>query len=167
MAKFTIKDLAEGRCVIVNNGSVEDLNEVLRAAFPDDTDFYAGNEPYYYGDDGCWIGIRETNLPTQSVNDFMEELKNIKNNKFPKRGDRILVSDDNTNWKEFIFVACIDGAELPIFCVYSDDEYNFKNNQSFRVIGWKYWKPIPKKKILKVTKEEIAAKFGVDEVEIV
>lgn len=32
---------------------------------------------------------------------------------------------------------------------------------------WTYWKPLPKKKILKVTKQEIAKKFDVDEVEII
>lgn len=34
MAKFTIKDWAEGRCAVKNDGTVEELNKVLKAAFP-------------------------------------------------------------------------------------------------------------------------------------
>lgn len=32
MNKFTIKNLSEGRCAVINDGTIEELNKVLRAA---------------------------------------------------------------------------------------------------------------------------------------
>lgn len=163
MNKFTIKDLSEGRCAVINDGTVEELNKVLRVAFPNSPKTN-GSLVYYYADINVTCNVYKPTIPVQSVKDFLEELEKPE---FPKKGDRILVSDKGNNWREAIFVTYIEGALLPIMCVYFDDEYDFKNNKIFRTVGWKYWKPISEKKVIKVTMEEIAEKFDVDEVEII
>lgn len=165
MAKFTIKDLAEGKCAVKNDGTVEELNKVLKEAFQTDKKIF-GDCSFYFLNEAttCWTGWFTTQLPTQSVKDFLEELETPK---LPKRGDKILVSDKGNNWREAIFVTYIKGILLPIMCVYFDDEYDFKNNKIFRVVGWKYWKSIPEKKVLEVTLEDVAKQFKVDEVKII
>lgn len=87
MAKFTIKDLAEGKCAVKNDGSVEELNKVLKAAFPIDIKA-VGNAAFYRKlRVGHWIGKEIIELPIQSVKDFLEE---IEKPKLPKRKDKIM-----------------------------------------------------------------------------
>ena len=75
MAKFTIKDLAEGRCAVKNDGTVEELNKVLKAAFPVKNQSAIGTSDIYFKiNGGFWIGGCDTKLPVQSVKDFLEEL---------------------------------------------------------------------------------------------
>ena len=85
---YTIKDLAEGRCAVINDGALEELREVLRMAFPEDEDKPGKSEFYYRNDDfhSEWQGdMLKPNLPTQSVKDFLkpsiqdkiEELKEL------------------------------------------------------------------------------------------
>jgi hypothetical protein len=74
MKKYTIEDLAQGRCAVINDGSVEELREVLRRAFPDDCDIPTGSSQFYrrsWADPRDW-GVGDLrNLPTQSVKDFL------------------------------------------------------------------------------------------------
>ena len=78
---YTIKDLSEGRVAVINNGSVSELRELLRLAFPSDYSRLQGSERYYYGielyGDNSWTGDFETNLPTQSVKDFLIEERKL------------------------------------------------------------------------------------------
>jgi hypothetical protein len=82
MKKYTIEDLAQGRCAVINDGCVEELREVLRRAFPDDYSeiknydicrFYSkskvNEDTWIYDDDlGYWGSIG-----SQSVKDFLVE----------------------------------------------------------------------------------------------
>lgn len=73
---YTIQDLAEGRCAVVNDGTAEELNEVLMAAFPKfkkatgDCSWYRSYGIYK------WMGyyIPPPTIPTQSVKDFVKQL---------------------------------------------------------------------------------------------
>lgn len=165
MVKFTIKDLAEGKCAVKNDGTVEELKKVLKAAFPFAERTVQGNGRLYYKlGSKSWNSTFETKLPAQSVKDFLEELEKPE---LPKRGDRILVSNDNNKWYDKIFVTFIPGAVYPICCVLGDNEEKFYNNEPFMTNEWEFWKPIPEKKVLEVTLEDVAKQFEVDEVKIV
>ena len=163
MNKFTIKDLAEGRCAVKNDGTVEELNKVLKAAFPKDVQS-SGDWNFYIKIYDEWGGCDSTKLPIQSVKDFLEELEK---SEFPKKGDRILVSNNGITWSESIFLTYAKAPYIPVICVAEGDEDSFESGCGVNTTKWTYWKPLPKKKILKVTKKEIATKYGVDEVEII
>lgn len=164
MAKFTIKDLAEGRCAVKNDGTLEELNKVLKAAFPIDIEA-VGNATFYQRlGVGQWIGKEIIGLSTQSVKDFLEELEK---SKLPKRGDIILVSDNAKKWDERIFITYIENAQYPVICVNRTEEGRFKDGDKFIIAQWRYWKSIPEKKVLEVTLEDVAKQFKVDEVKIV
>lgn len=166
MAKFTIKDLAEGRCAVKNDGTVEELNKVLKAAFPVKHQSAIGSSDIYFKiNEGFWTGGCDTKLPVQSVKDFLEELETFK---LPKRGDKILVRDfGEESWVERIFITYIEGAVEPIVCVTSLYKKEFNKGKPFDVTTWGEWKPIPEKKVLEVTLEDVAKQFKVDEVRIV
>lgn len=165
MAKFTIKDLAEGRCAVKNDSTLEELNKVLKAAFPSSGRAVCGDNPFYYKYiDGFWTSWYETELPTQSVKDFLEELEKPK---LPKRGDRILVWNSfDRDWVERIFITYIKGAKNPIVCVTDIYEKEFNSGEPFGTTAWDKWKPI-EKKVLEITLEDVAKQFEVDEVKIV
>ena len=77
--KFTIKDLAQGRCAVINDGSVEELKEVLSRAFPDDCNFedyvFEWDSSKYYcrsvNNKDKWARASFTDLPAQSILDFL------------------------------------------------------------------------------------------------
>lgn len=162
MAKFTIKDLAEGRCAVTNDGTVKQLNKVLKAAFPNGP-MANGSWRYYTKahNKNDWDCFAQPIINTQSVKDFLEELENPE---LPKRGDRILVSIDGHYWEKSIFLTYIECAKDPIICVAKDDEELFKHGNKFGICEWPNWKPIPE---LEVTLEDIAKKFKVDRIKIV
>jgi len=72
---FTIQDLVEGKCSVLNDGSIEQLRKLLKLAFPEDEDVTAGKSKYYYK---CppiskiWNSGDYTSLPVQSIKDFVE-----------------------------------------------------------------------------------------------
>lgn len=87
----TIQDLANGKCAVINDGTLDELNKVLKAAFPlvDEYQYpIQGINKYYH----CiphykqeWTFTNgEINLPTQSVKDFLkQEIKTNMDNRFP------------------------------------------------------------------------------------
>jgi hypothetical protein len=72
--KYTIKDLAEGKCAVINEGTLEELRQVLGTAFPNQSRLVRGEAVFYFlyeeGED-AWTGENLTNLPAQSVRDFL------------------------------------------------------------------------------------------------
>lgn len=72
--KFTIEDLREGRCAVINDGTIEELREVVCKAFPNDEMLCNGMAVYYFRNaksHGNWISYNATALPVQSVRDFL------------------------------------------------------------------------------------------------
>lgn len=165
MAKFTIKDLAEGKCAVRNDGTVEELNKVLKAAFPNGGSALGSAIFYTKFNNEKWIGLNCSKNYIQPVKDFLEELESPK---LPKRGDRILIWNlYEGQWTERIFITYIEGAKNPIVCVTDIYEKEFNSGEPFGTTTWDKWKPIPEKKVLEVTLEDIAKKYEVDEVKIV
>lgn len=73
--KFTIEDLANGKVAVMNDGTVEELREVLKLAFPNDKWGGAtGTSKLYFKDfDKTWGNGSDTKLPTQSVKEFLKD----------------------------------------------------------------------------------------------
>lgn len=87
--KYSIKDLAEGRCACINDSEdVEHIFRVMKTAFPNDTDCQydednkqgmsqANDLQFYAVENGVtdnWFPYDETELPKQSVIEFYEQL---------------------------------------------------------------------------------------------
>ena len=64
---FTIQDLAEGKCAVINDGIKEELNKVLKLAFPRDRIPVTGSHIFYIKNNSYnqeWEAVNKTNLPT-------------------------------------------------------------------------------------------------------
>lgn len=84
--KYTIQDLREGRCAVINDGTLDELREVLERAFPEYIITVEGTEKFYYKRQtrkNQWVADICTSLPTQSVKDFLKE----ENKKVCLKGD--------------------------------------------------------------------------------
>lgn len=95
--KSLIKQLQDGEIAIKNDGSVEDLNRVLKAAFPKDTWLAKGDCLYYYAK--CmgsprWRTSNKTLLTPHSVSEFIKELDNMEKTRTitPKQAQSIIDS---------------------------------------------------------------------------
>ncbi len=76
---YTIKDLSEGKCAVINDGTLEELREVLALAFRDRR-IADGTGKYYYDyENGIWDSgnLNIKNLPTQSVKDFLKKYPRV------------------------------------------------------------------------------------------
>ena len=74
MNQTLIARLAAGEIAAENNGTLEQLREVLKAAFPEDIDaepewkYYMKN-PFYCGE---WVANSKVTLPTIPITDFFK-----------------------------------------------------------------------------------------------
>lgn len=78
--KYTIEDLRNGKCALINDGTLEELSTVINAAFPEDSSSVEvwGSFKYYSksflsDDEGIWRCSNTITLPVQSVKDFIIE----------------------------------------------------------------------------------------------
>lgn len=77
----------------------------------------------------------------------------------PKRGDRVMASDNGEDWKGRIFLTEIKGVKHPIVVVSDYYEENYIKGQEFNINVYKFMKPTEKTTL---TRQEIADKFGVN-----
>jgi hypothetical protein len=74
---WTLNDLYIGKVALLNDGTLEDLKRVLNYVFPKDTKKLGGYTKYYYKNNVVshyWRASDFTDLPTQSVKIFLQEL---------------------------------------------------------------------------------------------
>jgi len=77
---YTIQDLREGRCAVLNNGTVSELHKVLEAAKPNSSAGYSGSKYYHMENGYYWCNtssISNLNIPTQSVKKFLKQIKEV------------------------------------------------------------------------------------------
>jgi hypothetical protein len=75
---YTIKDLQEGKCALLNDGTKENLNIVLKEAFPLNDVVSNGRFKFYYKtryNDNEWDCNDTTSLNFQSTKDFLKQIK--------------------------------------------------------------------------------------------
>ena len=88
---YTIEDLSEGRVAVINDGTIEELTTVFKAAFPDNETTPSRIFKHYSRRQGVpkeWDAILNdamlTKLPAQSVKEFINQLKTENmDNRFP------------------------------------------------------------------------------------
>lgn len=75
-----LQQLSDGDCAIRNDGTVDDLNRILKIAFPNCVPI-SGGEKYYFKapNFNAWDCHSFTNLPAYSVKDFIAELDDAQN----------------------------------------------------------------------------------------
>ena len=80
--KYTLKDLADGKVALINDGTKEQIEKVLKKAFPQDQQLlsdsdYSDNADFFFKDNNFyvyWTFGNVTELPKQSVNTFLDEI---------------------------------------------------------------------------------------------
>lgn len=155
---FTINDLSEGKCAVINDGTLEELQKVVKLAFPEDRSTPMGTSRYYYTTDGkLWSSISyRLNIAMQSVKDFLQP-------QF-KRGEMVLVRDsDSHEWKERIYLTTISELFYPYVCVEGGYEKQYREGNATSTTCWKYIKKIEKEeeKIVELTLKDISEKTGI------
>ncbi len=76
---YTIEDLTNGKCAVINDGTVEELRMVLEKAFPLDNYQLKGYNRYYFNRDSnkFWSSNNlGTTLPSVSVKEFFKQITN-------------------------------------------------------------------------------------------
>lgn len=76
---FSIEDLAQGKCAVVNDGTFEELMNVFSrlnlTRWDECCIFHARYSYVFKNEDGEWGASNNTTLPTQSVKDFLHDFK--------------------------------------------------------------------------------------------
>ena len=169
MNEKLIKQLREGTIALKNDGTLEDLREVLKYAFPEDITNSEGNYKYYYkrpyyNEWGCSDII---NSQTHSVKEFLKP-----DNEYPKvmkvSNQPIKTKEDfkNAN-KRVVFME-----KCGKFITWYDADTIEKSENITSTVSWNYavdldWQPEEETKPLKLTMEQIAQKFNAEKIEIV
>ena len=141
MRKYTIEEGTKGEVAIKNDGTLEQLQELLTLMFPEDSyrikpGSWIGDSKFYYltSVPGRWAHGDKTDLPTQSVKDFLEpEWK-------PEWGEMVLVKFGILNkwceWCPRIFITEAVGSRQPYITVTDQDADNFRNGLDFNITMW-------------------------------
>jgi hypothetical protein len=69
--RFTIKDLSEGKCAVINDGTVEEFTKIFKMAFNQETPI-SGSRRFYCKYLEVWSSSHILDLPTQSVKEFLK-----------------------------------------------------------------------------------------------
>ena len=170
MNEKLIKQLREGTIALKNDGTLYELNKVLRYAFPNDL-HSSGKFPYYQAHgflNRQWYPELETNLPSHSVKEFLKP-----DNEYPKvmkvSNKPIETSEDfkNANTRVVFMEKCGK------FIAWLDADTIEKSENITSTVSWNYavdldWQPEEEEiKPLKLTMEQIAQKFNAEKIEIV
>ena len=169
MNEKLIKQLREGTIALKNDGTLDELREVLKCAFPKEMTNPQGVLNYYYKrpyhDE--WIGIDYTHLPSHSVKEFLKS-----ENEYPKV---MKVSDNPIKTKEDFKNAnkrVVFMEKCGKFITWYDADTIEKSENIISTTYWNYavdldWQPEEETKPLKLTMEQIAEKFNAEKIEIV
>ena len=75
MNEKLIKQLREGTVAVKNDGTIDELNKVLKYAFPNDAAVSKGFTKYYFVSENknYWSLYETTDLPSHSVKEFLTQ----------------------------------------------------------------------------------------------
>lgn len=156
---YTIEDLKNGKCAVENNGTLKELQKVLKLAFPNSNDDVRGTAKYYLATQKnslswyCYNNLSSVKFPTQSVKDFLQPLF--------KRGDMVMVRDDDDGkWMKRIYLTTVPELEYPHICVEGGNEVLYVKGECQSVTTWKYIQKIEEEKIVELTLKEVSEKLG-------
>ena len=169
MNEKLIKQLREGTIALKNDGTLDELNKVLRYAFPNEPSESKGIRKYYFATSNkyYWTLNDTTNLPSHSVKEFLkpesEYPKVMKVSMFP-----IKTKEQFENARtRVVFMKKNDR-----FIAWTDAKTIEKSEYEVATYPWSYavdlnWQPEEETKPLKLTMEQIAEKFNAEKIEIV
>ena len=170
MNEKLIKQLREGTIALKNDGTLEELREVLEYAFPEDITNSEGafkyyyKRPYYHG----WGCSNIINAPTtHSVKEFLKP-----ENEYPKvmkvsnKPIETLEDFKKANTRVVFMEKCGK------FIAWLNENTIEKSENVTSTAVWNYavdldWQPEEETKPLKLTMEQIAQKFNAEKIEIV
>lgn len=137
---YTIEDLKNGKCAVENNGSLKELQKVLKLAFPNSNMDVRGTAKYYLQMQknslawDCFDSPSSVKVPIQSVKDFLQPQPQF------KRGEKVMVRDyDSQSWMNRVYLTTVPELAYPHICVEGGQE----------------------KKIVELTLQEISEKTGI------
>lgn len=150
--KYTTQDLAEGKVILINNSSNENLVKVIKKAFPTDhkpsgsSKYYRANRSYT----PCWVAAENNtySLPEQSCIDFLDSEEKREEFKYGDKVECLFIASDKWE-KTYIYVA-----KHPV----SDDRYIVSTLGGSIYIATAVREVQPE--ILELTLQEVASKFG-------
>ena len=169
MNEKLIKQLREGTIALKNDGTLDELNKVLRYAFPNDVPSSKGYCKYYFvsEDKNYWSFNDTTDLPLHSVKEFLKseneypKVMKVSNNPietledFKYANTRVVFMEKCGKFIAWLHVNTIEKSEN----VTSTAVWNYAVDLD--------WQPEEEKKPLKLTMEQIAEKFNAERIEIV
>ena len=169
MNEKLIKQLREGTIAIKNDGTLEELNKVLRYAFPNDVSVSKGFTKYYFvsEDKNYWSLHDTTYLPSHSVKEFLKP-----ENEYPKV---MKVSKNPIKTKEEFknaLTRVVFMKKVNKFIAWNTAKTIEDSELQTGCATWNYavdlnWQPEEETKPLKLTMEQIAEKFNAEKIEIV
>ena len=169
MNEKLIKQLREGTIALKNDGTLDELNKVLRYAFPNEPSESKGTFKYYYKRPyyNEWVCSDKIDVPIHSVKEFLkpesEYPKVMKVSMFP-----IKTKEQFENARtRVVFMKKNDR-----FIAWTDAKTIEKSEYEVATYPWSYavdlnWQPEEETKPLKLTMEQIAEKFNAEKIEIV
>ena len=169
MNEKLIKQLRERTIAVKNDGTLEELNKVLRYAFPNDVSVSKGFTKYYFvsEDKNYWSLHDTTYLPSHSVKEFLKP-----ENEYPKvmRVSYLPIKTKEEFQKANTRVVFME--KCGKFIAWLDADTIEKSENITSTTNWNYavdldWQPEEETKPLKLTMEQIAEKFNAEKIEIV
>ena len=169
MNEKLIKQLREGTIALKNDGTLEELNKVLRYAFPLDKGNTMGLYLKYVASNNkdYWGGVDNTLLISHSVKEFLKpeseypKVMKVSNNPietledFKYANTRVVFMEKCGKFIAWLHVNTIEKSEN----VTSTAVWNYAVDLD--------WQPKEESKPLKLTMEQIAQKFNAEKIEIV
>ena len=169
MNEKLIKQLREGTIALKNDGTLEELREVLKYAFPKEMTNPQGVLNYYYKrpyhDE--WIGIDYTHLPSHSVKEFLKP-----ENEYPKLMKVSMFPIKTKEQFKEALTRVVFMEKCCKFIAWNKAKTIKESELETACVTWYYavdlnWQPEEETKPLKLTMEQIAEKFNAERIEIV
>ena len=170
MNEKLIKQLREGTIAVENDGTLEELREILQYAFPNDYIKISGNRKYYFKHDfgeNIWNWSDKTYLPSHSVKEFLKS-----ENEYPKimKVSRLPINTKEDFKNASTRVVFMEKRNR--FLAWHNSRTLEQSKNETNVFTWNYavdldWQPEEETKPLKLTMEQIAEKFNIEKIEIV
>ena len=169
MNEKLIKQLREGTIALNNDGTLDELNKVLRYAFPNEPSESKGIANYYFAglNKDYWTLEDTINLPSHSVKEFLKsESEYHKVMKVSMHPIKTKEQFENAKTRVVFMEKC---GKL-IAWEYSETFEEAENK--VKTCFWNYavdldWQPEEETKPLKLTMKQIAEKFNAEKIEIV
>src|SRR5690606_21639118 len=103
-----IKQVALGDIAVENTGTLADLREVLKAAFPKDNNYEPNGTNKYYQSESAWSAVDKTTLPSVPLTDFFISEPEVSESTELQWGQPVEVRDsEKEKWRSGYVFGCM------------------------------------------------------------